>query len=303
MKIYKYIGASTLDKVFANENSVGFKCSFPRDFNDPYELFLALDNYDDQNVVSYFNELLTSVVQMPTTCFSKRPDVIPMWAHYANTSSGVVVGIDEDLVSNAISSARFDDVKYKEEPHIIKASDVNYAIATRKPRHTFFVQRSAMDNAYFSKNSCWSYEKERRLIVSEDDLVDVNSNLILNISNECVTSVIAGCNASDETVELCHQYCLERDLEYYQINIGKSSIVPFFLNSDGETFVFKDGEFEAAKNYCSCCGEPVAEDCDGECHWCAMTEMDKENAALNNPLRILARHGLGEAYGVKAVKK
>lgn len=303
MKIYKYIGPSTLDKVFATEDSVGFKCSFPRDFNDPYELFLTLDNYDDPKVVSYFNELLTSVVQNSTTCFSKRPDIIPMWAHYAKTSSGVVLEIDEDLVSDAISSAMFDDVKYKEEPHIIKASTVSYAMATRKPRHTFSVQGPAMNNAYFSKSSCWRYEQERRLVVSEDDLVDVNSNLILNIPNECVTSVIAGCNASDETVDLCHLYCLERDWEYYQINIGKSSIVPFFLDSDGKTFVFKDGEFEAAENYCSCCGEPVAEDCDGECHWCAMTEMDKEDAALNNPLRILARYGLGEVYGVKTVKK
>ena len=38
-KIYKYFSAGVLDLVFARPAFCGIKCSLPKDYNDPYELF------------------------------------------------------------------------------------------------------------------------------------------------------------------------------------------------------------------------------------------------------------------------
>lgn len=42
-KIYKYFSYDVLDLVFAREGFCGVKCSLPKDYNDPYELFLGMD--------------------------------------------------------------------------------------------------------------------------------------------------------------------------------------------------------------------------------------------------------------------
>lgn len=39
--IYKYLGPEMIDKVFQTDG-VTLRCSLPKDFNDPYELFLTL---------------------------------------------------------------------------------------------------------------------------------------------------------------------------------------------------------------------------------------------------------------------
>ncbi|WP_375280062.1 hypothetical protein [Pseudooctadecabacter sp.] len=42
-KVYKYFSHEVFDLVFDREGFCGLKFSFPKDYNDPYELFLALD--------------------------------------------------------------------------------------------------------------------------------------------------------------------------------------------------------------------------------------------------------------------
>jgi hypothetical protein len=42
-KIYKYMGSDVLPLAFDEEGSVSIKFSFPKDYNDPFELFLSID--------------------------------------------------------------------------------------------------------------------------------------------------------------------------------------------------------------------------------------------------------------------
>lgn len=42
-KVYKYFSHDVFDLIFGREKSCGLKFSLPKDYNDPYELFLALD--------------------------------------------------------------------------------------------------------------------------------------------------------------------------------------------------------------------------------------------------------------------
>ncbi len=42
-KLYKYVGPDILDVAFSKDGFCGFKFSYPKDYNDPYELFLTID--------------------------------------------------------------------------------------------------------------------------------------------------------------------------------------------------------------------------------------------------------------------
>lgn len=42
-KIYKFVGPKVAPLVLPESGGAVFRMSFPRDFNDPYELFLTID--------------------------------------------------------------------------------------------------------------------------------------------------------------------------------------------------------------------------------------------------------------------
>ena len=71
MSLYKYVGASYLDQVVGLDGKVTLKCSHPRDFNDPYELFLAVDGNNDPEALAFYAEVVGDLPQIPTTCFSR----------------------------------------------------------------------------------------------------------------------------------------------------------------------------------------------------------------------------------------
>lgn len=296
MKIYKYIGPQILEKAFREDGKIGFKCSYPQDYNDPYELFMALTSYADQEIVSYFQDIMTSIPRLPTSCFSKRPDVVPMWAHYAHQSRGFVIEIDEDELKKNLPDASLGDVDYKDEPEAIDAYNVGYALVRAKPRHTYMITRYAMSAAYFTKNACWGYEQERRLLVTNEDVETVESNMILYLPHSCVTAVIAGPHTTEEDQDACMAYCETVGCEYYQMKIGKSSTTPYFLNEGGWTYVFEDDELKEVDVCCEECGEPGEPVDDTLCNWCAMTNEDRGGAASRNPLRMLDELGLLGGY-------
>ena len=148
MKLYKYIGPDVLDLAFSKVGKVSLKCSYPKDYNDPYELFLTIEpNEVEPEILAYYQEILGDVPQLPTTCFSKLPNVIPMWAHYAHNSRGFVIEIDEEAVRATYPDISIDDVDYKDEANVVDHDLVNHALTTFKPRHTYLLQREAIGNA------------------------------------------------------------------------------------------------------------------------------------------------------------
>ena len=51
--IYKYVGRSYLDHVLGSTDRVTLKCSYPKAFNDQYELFLTVDFSDDPEALAF----------------------------------------------------------------------------------------------------------------------------------------------------------------------------------------------------------------------------------------------------------
>ncbi len=201
-KIYKYLEYDVLRLALSEEGLCSFRCSYPRDFNDPYELFLTLDfQKQEPELLAYYYDVIGDLPQYPVTCFSKAPDVIPMWAHYGHSHRGVVLEFDENEFSRHFTSARFGDVDYQNEPDESLEAILSRAFHIGKPRYHYFLMEGVLSAAYFTKQLCWEYEKERRLVLPEKDIKKTGEMMLVKFPTSCITSVISGRNSSDEDKE------------------------------------------------------------------------------------------------------
>ncbi|HBR21501.1 MAG TPA: DUF2971 domain-containing protein [Nitrospiraceae bacterium] len=295
-KLYKYVSPDVFKSIFCEKDVVELKSTFPKDFNDPYELFLTI-NTDriDSDILAFYIETAGNISQLPTLCFSNLPDVVPMWAHYARESTGFVIELDEELLVKYYPDARIEDVNYSKSPTIIDADEVKRAYTTTKPRHTYWLQSSAFKAAYFTKSKYWSYESERRFVVGLNKIRKKNGRMILQIPVDCVTAIIAGPRIDTKLEKQIQNFCKKINKQYYKMQLGRSSMRPFFITADYRSYLFNGQQLDEANNYCSDCNEPINDD-NGQCPWCAITDEDRYDAAFRNPMRRLARLGLLEDY-------
>lgn len=88
-----------------------FLANLPKNYNDPFELFLSVNVKDaDVEDIAYYLEILGEIPQMPTSCFSKRPDVVPMWAHYGRNHAGYAIEIEEAALAGAVSLGYIENI-------------------------------------------------------------------------------------------------------------------------------------------------------------------------------------------------
>lgn len=295
-KIYKYFPAGVFNLVFARDELCGLKCSLPQDYNDPYELLLGVDLDVPADILAEYKEIVQELPQLPTTCFSKSPVVVPMWAHYAANHSGFVLEFAVEELKKNFEQALLGDIEYKDkaDPEISKRL-YQYA-GTRKPRHAVFVQQIAFSEAYFSKQTAWQYENECRLVLEDINRIEsVNGSMILYIPLECATSIIVGKNAPKELVRASKEFANDNGLNWFELRIGRSQLTPYLNSEVGRVFQFNGEAIVAADEICESCGEPIAVEKE-QCAWCSITESDEWNAAASNPFRMLDHAGLLAEY-------
>jgi len=295
--LYKYLASDYFPKVFPNRPFVRLKASHPQDFNDPYELFLTINTVGlNADILAYYQEIVGMVAQWPTVCFSARPDVIPMWAHYAREFSGIVIECEKDNILKAFPEGRIEDVDYRNTPAAINADQLAYAYETSKPRHTLRLQHAAFNAAYFTKSAYWSYEMERRLVINDEAVTILGGLMTIQFPLNCVSAIISGPKTRPDVVLAIDKYCKKRGYAHYRMHIGRSSMRPFFVDAENRTCVFGGEVLMQTANCCVVCSEPLEHDAGEQCHWCIVSDAGKKNAALRNPLRRLAGLGLLEDY-------
>jgi hypothetical protein len=290
-KIYKYMGSDVLKLALSEQGECSFKCSYPRDFNDPYELFLTINFQQEPELLAYYQEIIGEMPQLPVTCFSKAPNVIPMWAHYGHNHRGIVVEFDETEFLKNYPKARFNNVDYQDEPNSNLEDMLNRAFHIGKPRYHFFLQQGVFSTAYFTKQLCWNYEQERRLVVNEEDIIEVDNIQLLKFPTSCISALIVGSKVTDETKEFAIEAAKNIGALYYEMKIGKSSTIPFFIDAEDEVCVFSEEGIVKANKVCQSCKEPIAEG-NEICTWCSINDEHIQNAAKRNPLRIMSAAGI-----------
>jgi hypothetical protein len=293
--LYKYLPADLVDVVFTKDSQVTLKFSKPKDFNDPYELFLATDFGGDPEMLACYAEAIGELPQYPTTCFSRSPIVIPMWAHYAHNHNGFVIEFSEEAILEKFPETRFDNVAYQDGPSHDFSDLVARVLHIGKPRYTYLLQQSVVNAAYFIKSTCWAYEKERRMVVREKDIFVSGDLMLMNIPGTCVSSIICGARATHETKTRLKEIAQRFSAHFYELRIGRTSAIPYLVDRRGKAHSFIDAEIAPSKNFCASCSEPIEAD-EEECAWCQITDETKRAVAMRNPYRIIDHYGGLEEY-------
>jgi len=293
-KIYKYFSPQVAELVLLQDKAT-LKCSLPCDFNDPYELFLTVDYSSGPDALAAYQELIGTLPQLPTTCFSKSPAVVPMWAHYGANASGFALEFDEAELVKFFHGSKIEDVTYQDEASHGLTEMLYRAHVIGKPRYTYFLQGGVFHAAYFTKATCWSYEAERRMVVAEGGVREASGMLLMDVPTNCITAVIAGARASADLVNILLAASSRYDCGIFRAQIGRTSISPYFLNVADISHIFNGSVLAPASAFCHSCKEPLEPD-NESCSWCQITEAQRYSAALRNPYRILDRIGHLDSY-------
>lgn len=292
--IYKYFGPS-LASIALSDGGATLKCSLPKDFNDPYELFLTVDFSSDAGALACYQEAIGTIPQLPTTCFSNSPAVSPMWAHYGQNISGFAIEFDEDELKDKFLESRFNDVRYQDEASEGLTDMLHRVHVIGKPRYTYFLQGGVFHAAYFTKTTAWSYEMERRMLADKSEVRADNDLLLLDVPSTCITAIIAGARSSSALEEQLRKRAKDFGCRFFKMQIGKTTISPYFLDASGEPHVFNGESIVPAEHSCESCNEPLKSN-DSRCSWCQINDEHRLEAAIRNPYRMLARINHLEEY-------
>lgn len=107
---------------------------------------------DAQAYEEYRSNIRTLLQEMGVLCLSEVPDSMLMWSHYANHYRGFCVEFDCGEGSRLRDIAHA--VRYSDEMPSVSAVDL-----------TGPNQGAALDSLWLTKSSCWSYEKEWRVMM------------------------------------------------------------------------------------------------------------------------------------------
>ncbi|NUC53978.1 DUF2971 domain-containing protein [Escherichia coli] len=300
--LYKFMGADIVDKLMMDETHIGIKFSHLYQYNDPYEFFLTIDFNRGSDELAFYNEMIGMVTKQPATCFTKSPVISPMWAHYAGNSSGFVIEINEDKFKRFLrdigfeDSCAIEDVEYKDSPDNDIEEILARAFHICKPRYIYWLQSFIRSAAYLTKQTCWSYEQERRVIINEKALTKPNDWLmLLPVPISCITGVIVGYKADDALKLKIQSLAKKAKCRYFEMVIGKTTTTPFLLSKNLKSHHFVDGRITAVPYQCKECHEPLYTE-SKVCGWCGITQQDVEMAEFRNSFRMIASYGGLEEY-------
>lgn len=297
------MGPELVDRFYDSEKeSTSIKVSQLKDYNDPYEFFLTIDYNQKPQKLAYYKEIISGATERFVSCFSKSPIITPMWAHYATNSTGFVLEFDEAALESWIDEntenpcCTFNDITYKDSPSQELLDLLDWAYGTQKFRHVAMLRYAIESTAYFSKQLCWSYEQERRMLISKSATYKISDNLnVVNVPAETITAIIAGASITTENQRKIENFAEAIGCAFYKKTIGKSSTKPFLIDQFGATHCFTGVEISNAKLRCESCKEPIATEKE-LCSWCQINEAHEYNAANRNSLRALHTVGLLGGY-------
>lgn len=293
--LFKFAGPEVAEKVLPVNGGAVFRCSYPKDFNDPYELFLSIDRHETPELLAFYADVVGDLPQIPTTCFSRSPIVLPMWAHYASNGSGFVVEVDESRIVARFPKAGFGDVDYRDAADPELNSLLERAHETTKPRHTYILRDAVFSAAYYTKANCWSHEQERRLVAGDASVRMSGDLMLLDVPPDAVRRLIAGPSSSDRLKAFLREAAARLGCGFLKMRRARTSTRPYFVDSHAATQVFEAPTFVEVVSCCEGCGEPI--DGDGtRCSLCSVDREHREWAARRNPYRMLQDTGLLDGY-------
>lgn len=207
---YKYQPINTYSLQNLSEDQLWI--SKPSAFNDPFEFKFELKNPRNINKHQSYNDFLSEMKNFGVICLSTHPSIASdfeiddsnihpenmlMWSHYANDHYGFVLGLRKN---NDIQK-----VRYSNDFPIIEID---------KPETTTIRQ---MLNAMYTKQKCWEYEHEYRIINTTQNSCGIPCRGFFEVER-----IYFGFRTSKSEKHLIKKITSGRGLKYYDTVLAKN---------------------------------------------------------------------------------
>ncbi len=196
-----------------------------------------LEKFDEVKEKHYIPQFKDFLRKMTISCFSTSGwDNQLMWSHYANCYSGICVEYDFSTV-NETTGFVF-PVKYSYERPTITLGDLGFSVTKDKKLElkTGKVDTNAIMSYLLTKNKCWEYEKEWRIIcIGEEDTPRF-------IEMPKIKSITLGLKLNSICKHLLFDICLDKGIPCYDLVLDteKFALSRELINIENHEFDMED---------------------------------------------------------------
>ena len=156
----------------------------------------------DPVIISQFKEPIDQELQNTLILsLSEVNDSILMWSHYAEDHKGLCLGF-RTCIENSVLGIMFEEDCLKiPVPNVpkgfLRAQSINYSVDMPPPFNPLRDDISAVFKFIFSKHTNWSYERERRIVLS----TGIATSPKLKFRKNTLNQIIFGMRTPDDIKE------------------------------------------------------------------------------------------------------
>ena len=198
------------------------------------ELEATIEKVKNDIYLPFLRDYLSKVT---ITCFSASGwNNQLMWSHYANSYNGICVEYDFNKMNEFIGFVY--KVNYSSERPTIMLKDLGFTSLKKDESENIQqdeVNISSILSYMLTKNKCWDYEEEWRIINQEDD--DKGFRFV---KTPFVKSITIGLNVENICKNLIWDVCKEKNIECYQLVVNPSDYVITRELLNDESFKFDE---------------------------------------------------------------
>ncbi|MCH5157165.1 MAG: DUF2971 domain-containing protein [Clostridiales bacterium] len=178
-----------------------------------------IEHLMNEKYLPFLRNLLS---KMPISCFSADGwDCSLMWAHYANSYKGICIEYDFNQLKGFIGFVK--QVQYSLQRPTILLKDMGIAGFAFGQEESVKYTDPNLDNIFrylLTKDTCWDYEKEWRIITICNEPV---SKYFFPVP--FIKSITLGLNVDHLCKKLILDVCQEKEIECYQLKLGHDNFI------------------------------------------------------------------------------
>lgn len=177
-------------------------------------LHSMIENIQSETYIPIFQRFLS---KLTVSCFSASGwDNQLMWSHYANSYSGICVEYDFRKINDFVGFIY--PVNYTHERPTVSLQDLGVSGIDNNGKILHCdMNVNTIFSYLLSKNKCWSYEDEWRII----NIGEENTPTFINMP--FIKSITLGINIDDECKRLLFDICKEKNIECYELILSKEN--------------------------------------------------------------------------------
>ncbi|MBR3107720.1 MAG: DUF2971 domain-containing protein [Clostridia bacterium] len=172
-----------------------------------------LDSFESIKDTIYFPKIKDFLSRITISCFSASGwDNQLMWSHYTNSYAGICIEYDFSTVNGETGFVY--PVKYKAERPTLRLADIGLQLVNTDHRIETKIVKPGIEPIFsyiLTKNECWKYEKEWRII----NFGEPDTPIFINLPK--IKSITLGLNIDAICKSLLFEVCREKNIPCYEL--------------------------------------------------------------------------------------